>query len=505
MGADSHIGSEAKAGGSPFASPALVALAIVVVAVATRIVTWWNPVADIDPPFYNLVGQELLKGDWPYVDVWDRKPLGLFLLYAGIAWLTGGSMVALNVVATVFAAATAWVVRQISLGFATPRAATLAAIAYLLFLPPLFGQTAQTPVFYNLLMASAALLLFRASGDLEASKIRLRAFGAMLLCGLSIWIKQVAFVEGAFFGLAFLWLLWRRGERPGALAITAIAMIAIALAPNLGGLVGYGLAGQAALDAYVHANFISIFQRTSWGWYSRIAGMAFFLLSLFPLLALAAVSLRQRLKAGGDVESRLLIGWLAAALLGFLIVPEFFPHYALPLLLPLCIAASSFFDRPSGNLFFGTVVAFVLVQGHILDVRSNRVGAREYAELHDIVQQARRGGCIYVAEGPTHLYTTTGACRLTRYIFPDHLHLKVEAGAVGTDTVAESARVLRQRPAVIVLQNRDPRRYAPEVYRILVDTLQRDYALVYRTPANGPRLIRDVRVWQRRDLTPPRS
>ena len=502
MGANSHIGSKARAAGSPFASPALAALLIIAVAVATRVVAWWNPVADIDPPFYNLVGQELLSGHWPYVDIWDRKPLGLFLIYAAIGWLTGGSLVTLNVAATAFAAATAWVVRQISLGFATPRAATFAALVYLLFLPPLFGQTAQSPVFYNLFMAGAALLLIRASGEAEASNIRLHAFGAMLLCGLSIWVKQVAFVEGAFFGLAFLWLLWRREERPGALAITAIAMIAVALAPNLVGLAGYGLAGQAALDAYVHANFVSIFQRTSWGWQSRIAGMAFFLLTLFPLLALAAVSLRQRLKGGGDLKSRLLAGWLASALLGFLVVPEFFPHYALPLLLPLCVAASCFFDRPSGPLFLGTIAAFVLVQGHILDVRSNRTGAREYAELHDIVQKARRGGCIYIAEGPTHLYTTTGACRLTRYIFPDHLNLKTEAGAVGTDTAVETARVLGQRPAVIVLQNRDPRRYQPEVYRTLTGTLRRDYALVYRTPADAPRLIRDVRVWQRRDLAP---
>lgn len=480
-------------------------LLMIIAAVATRIVAWWNPVADIDPPFYNLVGAELLNGQWPYVDIWDRKPLGLFLLHAGVAWLTGGTILGLNLIATGFAAATAFVIRQISLRFATPVSATYAALAYLIFMALMYGQTAQTPVFYNLFMAMAAWLLFSAADDRPPAEIRLRAFTAMLLCGLSIWIKQVAFVEGAYFGLAFLWLLRRRGDRSSVLLLTAVAMVLVALLPNLVSLAGYALAGQSALDTYVHANFISIFQRTSWGWHSRIAGIGYFALMLFPLAAMAAVGLRQRMKVATDTNTRLLVAWLIAAMLGFLIVPEFFPHYALPALVPLCIAASAFFARPSGALFFLAIVGFGLILGPILDIRSNRVGAAEYSKLNDAVDLARRGGCIYVADGPTHLYSTTGTCRLTRYIFPDHLSIKTEANAVGIDSVAETARILRARPAVIVTQDRNSLRYTPEVHDQLVAALQRDYSQVYRTSTNAPRLIKDVRVWQRNDLAPPHS
>ena len=149
---------EARGWQDRLASPTIAALLIVITAIATRIVVWWNPVADFDDQFYILVGQELMKGNWPYVAVWDRKPLGLFLLHAVIAWPSGGSILGLNLVATAFAAATAWMVRTISLRFATPAAATFAALAYLFFLAMMYGQTGQTPVFYNLFMAGAGWL-----------------------------------------------------------------------------------------------------------------------------------------------------------------------------------------------------------------------------------------------------------------------------------------------------------------------------------------------------------
>ena len=42
-----------------------------------------------DEQFYLLVGDRMLHGLLPYVDVWDRKPVGLFLVYAAIRLLGG--------------------------------------------------------------------------------------------------------------------------------------------------------------------------------------------------------------------------------------------------------------------------------------------------------------------------------------------------------------------------------------------------------------------------------
>ena len=170
----------ASRAGKLLASPQLAALLILAVAVATRIVAWWNPVPHVDDQFYLLAGQELIDGHWPYVDVWDRKPLGLFLIYAAIAWIGGGSMVALNFIATAFAAATAWVVRAIGLRFASPAGATLGALAYLFTIPLVGGQTGQSPVFYNLLMAGAGWLLIDGAAERSAPLTRRGETGGAL-------------------------------------------------------------------------------------------------------------------------------------------------------------------------------------------------------------------------------------------------------------------------------------------------------------------------------------
>ena len=484
----------------PLASTRVAVLLIIAVAVATRIVSWWNPVAHPDDQFYLLAGEQLLAGHWPYVDVWDRKPLGLFLIYAGVASL-GGGILMLNLVATAFAAATALVIRQMALRFAGPVGATMCALAYLLVIPLIGGMNGQSPVFYNLLMAVAAWLLIDAAQAGQVRSIVQRALLAMLLCGVAITVKQVAFVEGGFFGLAFLWLLWRRDMPLVRLALTGTAMVVIALLPTALTIGGYAIAGRAALDTYIQASFVSIFEKGGWGATAKLAGLAFFFLHVTPLLVMAILGAWDRRRARqGDVRDLLLIGWCIAALLGYLSVPNFFDHYALPVIAPLCISAATFFGRASGRLWFATLALVCLILGPSLRFESNRRALADYARLEAIVDGARRGGCLYLADGPTRLYSDTGACRLTRYAFPDHLNLSTEAGAVGVDTRVELSRVLVAAPAVILTQDRERKKHNPATDRILYPWLVAHYRQVYRVPDDSSRYLQGVRVWQRLDL-----
>lgn len=493
-----------KAGPSnALASPRIALLLIVAAAVGTRAVAWWNPVPHVDDQFYLLAGQELLKGHWPYVDVWDRKPLGLFLLYAVIAWLGGGSMVALNLVATAFAAATAWVIREIGLLFSSPVGATLGALAYLFTIPLVGGQTGQSPVFYNLLMAGAAWLLIDASG--RSGSIVRRALVAMLLCGLAMTMKQISFIEGGYFGLAFLWLMHRQGLRLGSIAAVGVAMVSMALLPSALMLAGYALAGREPLNAFLFATVTSIFLKAGWGATAKVAGVLFFLLHLTPLLLMAIGGAVMRRRRDVGAIGVILVGWMGAALLGYMGVPHFFDHYALPLVVPLAISSATFFDRGSGWLFFLAVAAFsVIVSPPIRDLSKNRQSRIEYDRLAVEVDRARQGGCIYVGDGPTRLYSSTGACQVTRYLLPDHLNLTIEQNAVGVDTGRELNAILGQSPAVIVTQDRDlqAERYS-EAYQHFLGRVARQYRPTYISPGEAPQLVQGVRVWQRKDLTPP--
>lgn len=486
------------------ASPHIAALLIVAVAVATRIVAWWNPVPHVDDQFYLLAGEELFKGRWPYIDVWDRKPLGLFLLYAGIAWIGGGSMVTLNVIATAFAAATAWIIRQIGLRFATPAGATFGALAYLLVIPLIGGQAGQSPVFYNLLMAGAAWLLIDAASLENVAAIGRRALRAMLLCGLAMTIKQVSVVEGAYFGLAFLWLMRRGGMSPLRIAAAGLVMIALALLPTILAFLAYAVAGREQLDAYLFATVTSIFLKGGWGATSKAAGLLFFLLHLTLLLLIAVAGAIIRQRGGAVARDQLLVGWMVAALLGYLAVPHLFDHYALPVVAPLAVSAATCFSGRIGWAFFLTLMAFCVVQPPIRDGAANRHARTEFERLTGEVGEARRGGCIYIGDGPTRLYSTTGACTMTRYLLPDHLDLAIEAGAVGVNTDAELKRILAAKPAVIVTQERRMYRYSA-AYRRFLDALPADYRPTYVSPADAPPLVRRIAVWQRKDLPEPTS
>ncbi len=483
-------------------SAPLALTAILIVAVATRIVTFGNPVVIADDQFYHYVGSAMLDGRWPYIDIWDRKPVGLFMLFAGISAVGGESVLVMQLVATLFAAATAFVIRHIALSFAGPGAALMAALTYLLMLPLFGGQSGQSPLFYNLLIACAAALLIGTSRQSRPRTTSINALGAMLLCGISLTIKQSSVFEGMFIGLAFLWLARRQNVSQRRLAMLAALMIALSLLPSAVALSVYALRGEEALDAYWFANYVSIFLKQSHGITARLAGIGFLLLYIVPVAvaAIVGVVIRHRTKPPADAR-RLLLGWMIAALVGYVAIPNFFDHYALPLLPPLAVSAASVFALGSGRLFFAGIVGFCLIQGSILDLAGNRRERAKFERADAVIRQVAHGGCLFVANGPSRFYFNTPPCRSTRFIFPEHLSTEVESSALGVGQYAELARVLTARPEVIVTLDNSRTERTRKLDRLLSDTLAQNYRSVLHFGEDGRGgLLQSLRVWQRRDL-----
>ena len=57
--------------------------------IAARAQTFGNPVIGYDEQVYLLVGDRMIHGAIPFVDIFDRKPIGLFLIYGAIRLLGG--------------------------------------------------------------------------------------------------------------------------------------------------------------------------------------------------------------------------------------------------------------------------------------------------------------------------------------------------------------------------------------------------------------------------------
>ena len=406
-------------------------LAVLIVAISTRIISWWNPVAHVDDQFYLFVGDRMLHGEWPYVDIWDRKPLGLFALYALIAKIGGGTIFAVNIAATMCVIATAMMIRRLAMFFASPLPATCAALCYILNLPLFGGQNGQSPVFYNLLIAIAALQLLKFAENLTDRSWR-RPLTAMLMCGLALTIKTVCVFEGTYFGLTFLFLYWRREASIALFAGLAATMVAVAIAPFALTAIPYLLRGHDATDTFVFANFVSIFVKATISERSKIFGALYVGIYGSLIITYAAVGTYLR-RNDGTTASRFLVGWQIAAIIGYFSVPNLFDHYFLPVMLPMAVSASTLFGKPIGLKLFIALAIACLVQRPIWEWKIPIHSKLEFERISAKVRNGLNGGCLYVAAGPPLLYAIDGACRLTRYSFPDHLLLRTEQGAIGID------------------------------------------------------------------------
>ena len=184
----------------------LVFAGLALAVIAARAQTFGDPVLGFDEQYYLLVADRMLHGAVPYIDIWDRKPIGLFLLYTGAILPGGDPFLNYKLLAAGFVWATAAVIYRTAQADAGRTGAVIAALLYVLWLNFMEGEGGQAPVFYNLPVLLAAALTRRA---VAGGQNFARGCFAMLLIGLAIQIKYTAVFEGIAFGLILLWAQYR--------------------------------------------------------------------------------------------------------------------------------------------------------------------------------------------------------------------------------------------------------------------------------------------------------
>ena len=455
---------------------ALPIAALVVLAFAIRIWLFGDPVIHVDEEFYFLTGGRLLHGALPFVDIWDRKPLGLFLIYAAAHAIGGGSVIAYQILATLSAAATAILIRRLALYVAGGAEAWIIAAAYLLYLMIFSGAGGQSPVFYNLPMAAAVLVLMK---DVEGKHVQRTGILAMLLVGIALEIKYSVVFEGIFFGCWLLWLDTRKGTGLPVRFVNALLWIASALLPTLLALGFYALIGHA--HEFIQANFLSVFGRRE-PIISSLGALANTILPLIPLIACVWLAVA-RLKP--SPTGRLLIGWVVAATFGYLIFGNYYDHYALALLPPFCAAGAAGLSGPRAKKYLAPIllIAAAGIGAYRTVIHVRHLGnAAQVAHVTSIIR-AHLNGCMFVFEGHSMLYETTNACFVTRYIFPYHLSELKEANALGVNVMDEMRRIDRAAPSVVVMDVNESKGDTNEETRVyLLAMVRSKYRLVGVAP-----------------------
>ena len=482
-----------------------VLVVIVGVTLLTRAWTFGDIIQG-DEQFYLLVGRQMTMGALPYVDIFDVKPIGLFLIYALANRLVVDPVWGYQLLAALSVCLTACVLFTIARRLTSFAAALGAACAYVAWLTVFQGIGGQSPVFYNLPMTCAAALLMRAVASDDDNGLTMRGAAIMLLTGAALQIKYTVVFEGLFFGLALLWLGSARGWSIGALASNATLWVGCALAPTLAAFLTYAEMGHAA--EFAQDNFLSFFNRNidRGQFLTALARLAAQLIALSPFWCCAAIA-RRRLRSAegaGRREIAGLFGWAGAAVLGYLLGGTWSEHFVMPLLAPLSLLGAFAIDAAANRK--GAVMRLVGIGliagfGRSLCERATEGGKRDIGRVAQIVAPYLGRSCLYVINAPSSLYLLTNSCLPSRYVFPSHLLSQKYAGSLGSDPRQEMRLLLARRPAAIVMGRpyANPNRVNQ---RVLGDELERSYRFLTQTRIG----VRPVLIFIRKpDLATTRS
>ncbi|MCE2574778.1 hypothetical protein [Komagataeibacter sp. FNDCR2] len=229
----------------------------------------------------------------------------------------------------------------------------------------------------------------------------------------------------------------------------ALAWVAIAIAPTAAIGLAYLVMGHGY--DWWYANILSIFHRNPLPSATR-AGITMFwltapLLLSFPLRAVMGVPMADDRQKSCALFLNL---WAAAAVGGVCIMGTRYLHYALPMLPPLAVAASTLWNQRAGKIWLCLLVVYGTIRGQNLLVKHLHTQGNAHRFRSVVAAVSNPAGCVFVYGGSSIVYDFTKYCPLTTHPFPDHLSSTVEEHATGMNQADEIRKILSGKPAYIL-------------------------------------------------------
>ncbi len=471
-----------------------VGVVLLAAVVAVRAAWWGDPNADIDEQLYSLIGNAMLEGQLPFVDLWDRKPFGLFALFAGAHAIGGPGPLAYQLLAALFTLAGAIMTYGLARSLVDRVTATGAGLLYVMLMSTYGSYSGQTEAFHVPLMLAMALLV-RDTGHPHAVR---RALAAMLIGGLALQVKYTVVPQCLFFGLWALWGQYGLGKKPVELARLALAFAALGLLPTF--LVGTFYAVIGEWDAFLFANVTSFFDREP-----ALVGRfspdhRVFLLPLAVLLVLGAYAAARMNPPQDRRTFAFIVLWLLASLATVYLPATVYRYYYAALVPALVLFALPLIDRrgparwvPLALVLAGAAAILFLPRQYAQSQDQRADIARLAGAIAPHVDD--EAACLWIHDGPTSLYRLTGSCLPTRFIYPDHLNNALERNALGIAQEAEVARILATRPPVIVTADTGFTVQNEAVGALVDRAIDEDYRELARATLHE----REIRAWLRDD------
>lgn len=434
-------------------NPWLVAGTLIVLTVLLRYFSYFISVINHDESTYIVIAREMLAGRTYLLDLIDTKPAGIFLIYAGMLKITGGSIAGLRLLTSVWIGLTSFLLYLLGLRATGNRSVAWAAgLIFPLYtgIWTFYGVSPNTELFYTLFSCGAVLAVWQA-GDRHW-----RYLLAGLLLGMGFVIKYTIAADALAVGLLVLWQGRREGQLPAAFFRRALPMTLVFFLPIL--LTGWWYYQREALDTFLFFT-LEVTRRypVERAWWERLVFLLEFLGRFLPftLLALGALWARQP-------ESRQLRHfcwlWLGCTALMVILPGKMFGHYHIQLMPPATLLAASF-------LYPGTAVAAGLRKWswRLLAALWLAVPVIHWDNYHERPDEARQvadylapllepDDLIYPGDFHQILYHLLDRPVLSPYVHSSLLYYDHHIYALEADIAAEARSLFSLQPRFVLLR-----------------------------------------------------
>lgn len=448
-------------------------------AVIIRWGTFFPSVINHDESTYFLIGKGLLEGQTYLVDSYDTKPIGIFLIYAAMSWLGGGSIFLLRLFTTLIVGFTAYLIYRLGRkGNADVRVGWAAGIGHLILSSTFkyYGLSPNTELFFVPFAVASVLLIW--GNDRQWYHFLV----AGLLLGMGFMVKYVIAADAFAIGAFLLWQGWQRKDimrsiLQECLPLTLAFFIPLALTYSY-----YSSIDQ--LDAFLFYTF-DVTSRypveASWG--SRLLFTLEFFGRFFPFTLLAIFAFRER-QSADHTWHRFLLFWMLCVLIITMLPGKTFGHYQIQLMPPLALLAGSWFFRERTTQAWlrniptrwawGTLAVLILgLSIALYSYYSSKVDDPRHIAT-ELQERLAPGELVYTGNYHHITYHLLGQKSLTPYVHSSLLYYDHHVAALELDLEQEAQHILDQNPRFALLRTDHPHNQLTDIIYenfTIVDTL----------------------------------
>ena len=316
-----------------FKSPFLIFLGT---AFLLRVFSFFPSVINHDESTYIVIADALLRGQTYWVDVIDIKPLGIFLIYAALLKIGGGSIFLLRLFTAVWVAGTAYFLYRGAKAWQADENAARASGMMYIFLCSLFtfyGVSPNTELYYTLFNALALWLILAFPQRIWG------ALGAGLCLGAGFMIKYTVAFDALAMGLMLIWLFWQAKAPLMRLLLQGLLMISAFLVVPL--LVYWTYRSWGLEQVFLHYTFgVGGAYPAELSIGNRALFLLDFLLRFLPITLAFVWGLYWRAKPWV-----LACIWAVCVLVAINVQGKPFGHYFIQMMLPVAWLAGTFYAR----------------------------------------------------------------------------------------------------------------------------------------------------------------